>query len=349
MKRFFLLVVILGLLAAGAGAAWWWTDRPAVVEVVTPRSGSAADVVYATGVVEPVRWAKVTSLLRERIVELCACEGREVTRGTVLGRLDASDARATLAELEARARLSKQQMERAAGLLDRRVVSQQAFDQAENDHSRNVALVAAQTARLTDYELRAPMDGMVLRRDGEVGEVAEPGSVLFWVGQPRPLQVIADVNEEDIPLVAPGQAVVVRADAFPDQTFDAVVDRITPKGDPVLKTYRVYLTFPQEPPLMIGMTTDVNIVVRVVEETMLVPLAALDGDRVLVLEDDGRLAERAVTVGIRGVADVEILDGLTREDRVVALWQEGLAPGRRAVASERGASDRGASGGEAAR
>ncbi|SDT91373.1 RND family efflux transporter, MFP subunit [Stappia sp. ES.058] len=330
MKRFAFTLVLIGLVAAGAGAFWWWSSRPVTVAFVSPQTGRAADVVYATGVVEPVRWAKVTSVLRERIVEMCACEGETVTQGTILGRLDASDARATGAELEARVRLSKQNLDRAVGLLERRVISRQAFEQAENDHSRNVALLAAQTARLSDYELKAPMDGQVLRRDGEVGEVAEPGAVLFWVGQPRPLRVVADVNEEDIPLVRTGQTALVRADAFPGRSFDAVVDQITPKGDPVLKTYRVYLTFSDPPPLMIGMTSDVNIIVNVVEAALLVPLAAVDGDRVLVLGDDGRLATRKLEIGIRGTETVQVLGGLEADARVVAVWRDGLAPGQAA-------------------
>lgn len=335
--RTFLFLLIL--LAAGLAGAWWWMDRPVVVATVQPHRGSAADVVYATGVVEPVRWAKVTSVLRERIIELCNCEGETVTRGTVLGRLDASDARATLAELQAREKLSAQELERAAGLVERRVISRQAFDRVENDHSRNVALVAAQAARLADYELRAPMDGKVLRRDGEVGEVAEPGEVLFWVGQAEPLQIVADINEEDIPLIRTGQTALVRADAFPGSVFDARVDRITPKGDPILKTYRVYLTFPAETPLMIGMTSDVNIVVREVENAMLIPLAALDEDRVLVLEDNGRLAERRISVGIRGIEEVQVLEGLGTGDRVVSPWAEGLAAGMAAEPAAPAAGD----------
>lgn len=339
MKRIVILLAIVAVAAVAWGGFVWWRDRPVPVTVVAPHMGRAADVVYATGVVEPVRWAKVTSVLRERIVELCSCEGETVLAGQVIGRLDSTAARATLAELEARARLSEQELDRAAGLLERRVVSQQAFEKAENDHSRNVALVAAQAARLGDYELRAPMDGQVLRRDGEVGEVAEPGAVLFWVGQERPLQIVADVNEEDIPLVRRGQKAVVRADAFPDSSFEAKVERITPKGDPVLKTYRVYLAFPQETPLMIGMTSDVNIVVREVENAMLIPLAALDEDRVLVLEDNGRLAERRISVGIRGIEEVQVLEGLGTGDRVVSPWAEGLAAGMAAEPAAAAAGD----------
>ena len=50
--------------------------------------GTAVEIVYATGAVEPVRWAKVASLIRDRIVDICDCEGKTVAKGDVLARLD---------------------------------------------------------------------------------------------------------------------------------------------------------------------------------------------------------------------------------------------------------------------
>ncbi len=42
---------------------------------VTPERGTAVEIVYATGGVEPVRWAKVASVIRDRIIDICYCEG----------------------------------------------------------------------------------------------------------------------------------------------------------------------------------------------------------------------------------------------------------------------------------
>ena len=50
--------------------------------------GTAVEIVYATGGVEPVRWAKVASVIRDRIVEICDCEGKTVAKDDVLARLD---------------------------------------------------------------------------------------------------------------------------------------------------------------------------------------------------------------------------------------------------------------------
>ncbi|HUG60485.1 MAG TPA: efflux transporter periplasmic adaptor subunit, partial [Methylomirabilota bacterium] len=79
MRRSTIPAVLIVAIAA-AGAVWWW--RYGVATPVTVReatTGTAAEVVYASGNVEPRSWAKVTSLVSERIVEVCDdCEGETV-------------------------------------------------------------------------------------------------------------------------------------------------------------------------------------------------------------------------------------------------------------------------------
>lgn len=320
------LVLVAAILAAGG--AYWSFTRPVPVATVTPRRGDAAEVVYATGTVEPRNWAKVTALVRERILERCDCEGQHVEKGHVLARLDSAQAEAALAELKARQKLATAEHDRLSVLVERNVMSQQALDRARSEMGQASALIAGQTARLENYLLRAPMRGTVLRRDGEVGEIAEPGTVLFWIGEARPLRIVAEVNEEDIPQVRPGQRALIRADAFPGRTLEGTVDGITPKGDPVAKTYRVYLALPDETPLLIGMTVELNIVSRVVRDALLVPAGAVQGNAVFVVEGETG-HRRELSIGIRGTGDVEVLSGLPEQARVVAPFPDKLRDGAR--------------------
>ena len=69
-----------------AGAVGWWFSRGEPVTLTAVARGTAAEVVYATGTVEPVRWAKVVPLQRKRLVEMCQCEGKLVKAGDVLAR-----------------------------------------------------------------------------------------------------------------------------------------------------------------------------------------------------------------------------------------------------------------------
>ncbi|WP_164836873.1 efflux RND transporter periplasmic adaptor subunit [Sinorhizobium meliloti] len=316
-------------IAAAVGAvAFWYATRAVPVSIVTPKRGDAAEIVYASGVVEPRVWAKVTSTVRERIVEQCNCEGERVEKGAVLARLDDTEARAILSELQARLSLAQEEYRRKLALAERNTISEQTVDRARTDVAQLEALIAGQEARLAAYVLRAPSDGRVLRQDGEIGEVAEPGTVLFWVGEPRPLIVEAEVNEEDIPRIEVGQNAYLRSDAFPERALEAVVDSITPKGDPVTKTYRVRLRLPEDTPLRIGMSTDVNVVVRLSRNALVIPAAAVSGTRVAVVEG-GTAKLREIETGIRGTDGVEVLSGLEETARIISPLSPEFADGTR--------------------
>ena len=70
-----------------------------------------------------------------------------------------------------------------------------------------------------------------------------------------------EIDEEDIPLVSPGQQVLIGADAFPDRVFEGRVQEITPKGDPIARSFRVRIALSGDTPLRTGMTADCNILI----------------------------------------------------------------------------------------
>ncbi|MEN9708779.1 MAG: hypothetical protein RIQ68_1187 [Pseudomonadota bacterium] len=323
-------LLLLGLAALVAGVMIWrLAIAPLEVAAVSPQRGTAAEVVYATGTVEPEKWAKVVALSRKRITQLCDCEGKPVKAGDKLGQLDDVEERSTLRELEARRARLESDVERTRGLVARAAATQTALDQLVTQLAEYEARIAAQEDRIADLVLRAPMDGVVLRKDGEVGEIAGIGvsDVLFWVGQPKPLRIVADVNEEDIPRVKTGQKVLIRNEGFKDHPLAGTVGDITPKGDPATKTFRVYLNLPPDTPLKIGMSVEANIVTREKADALLIPAEALAGDKVFVLAD-GRMKGVAVKTGIRGTRAVEILEGLSAQDVVaspaLAVFRDGL-------------------------
>jgi membrane fusion protein (multidrug efflux system) len=153
-------------------------------------------------------------------------------------------------ELEARVGLLQQQVERATDLLGSRRRLARGFRPGRQRAFERRGSRRRPTRSACRYRITAPIGGQILRLDVDVGEVAQPGEVLFTVGQPTTLEIVAEINEEDIPLIAVGQRALLRADAFPDQVLEATLDSITPKGDSVLKTYRVRLSLPDDTPLL---------------------------------------------------------------------------------------------------
>ncbi|HXQ05555.1 MAG TPA: HlyD family efflux transporter periplasmic adaptor subunit, partial [Bradyrhizobium sp.] len=159
---------------------------------------------------EPERWAKVVPLQRRRLIELCRCEGQAVKAGQVLGRQDDAEEVSALHELEINNDQLARDLDRASRDRDKSEAAKTEYEQRSTQFEQSKSRMSAQKARIDSLVLRAPLDGMVLRRDGEVGEIVGPTEVLFWVGPPTPMQVVAEINEEEITRIAAGQKAFLR-------------------------------------------------------------------------------------------------------------------------------------------
>ena len=225
-------------------------------------------------------------------------------------------------------------MRRLRDLAGRNVGTRADLEHAESEEAQVEAAIAGASSRLENCVLRAPTGGIILRQDGEVGEVADPGEVLSRVGQAAPLQVVADVNEEDIPRIAPGQRTLLSADAFPHRQLEAEVACVTPMGDPVTKTYRVRFSLPDDTPLMIGMSVEVNVVVRETGGVLRVPASAVDGTGAVRIVTNGVAQRRQVTLGIRGTTEFEVTEGWEEGEAVIVPAAPDLDDGVRVEVAE---------------
>jgi RND family efflux transporter MFP subunit len=311
----------------------------AVIVVLTLRSltpvqtspivrGPAVEAVYATGIVEPVLWAKVGPKSTGRIAEIMSHEGDTVKRGTVLARLDDREARANTKQLAAREEFLRDEEKRYQELFAKQLISRQVYEKAVSDHEQALESLNAARQALSDLTLVSPLAGKVLRQDGQAGEVVTNTSVLFWVGESDRLWVVADVDEEDIPRIRLKQRVLIKADAFAGRTLEGTVVEITPKGDPVNKTYRVRIGLTAGTPLKIGMTTEVNIIVSEAQDTLLAPASAVVDGHVWRVQN-GRAIRRDIKTGILGDQKIQILSGVEAGDKVILYPPATLKDGQR--------------------
>ena len=331
---------ILGIavLLIAAGGGYYVYTNYLNLQTVTTSTVTVAPVseaIYGTGTVEPQRWAKVVPLQRRRLVELCSCEGQNVKAGQVLGRQDDAEERSALRELEVTNQQAQRDLDRAEKDRGKSDAAQTEYEQRWTQFEESKTRIAAQKVRIDSLVLRAPLDGMVLRRDGEVGEIAGPTDVLFWVGPPAPMHVVAEVNEEEINRIAVGQKAFLRSEAFSGQTLRATVSQITPKGDPTRKTFRVYLLLPPDTPLRIGMSVEANIIFREKPSALVVPAEAVAGNAVQMVSDN-KIERVPVTAGIRGSRTVEIIGNVSRGMAVLSPARVDLADGTRVRIDNKG-------------
>ena len=259
------LVVALGIVfVAARGRLSATTVETAVVERIVP--GAAGTVLTATGYVVAQRQAAVASKGTGRLEQLNVEEGDRVTRGQVIGRLEANDVEASLAaasaaEAQAAADLERARavareaslgFDRAKHLLEAKLVSQADFDAAEAKAKTAEAGVLASQASLASAKanvayamvqventyIRAPFDGTVLTKNADVGEVVAPfassastkGAVVTLADMTS-LEVEADVSESNIAHIEPGQRCLVTLDALPASPYLGRVKKIVPTAD----------------------------------------------------------------------------------------------------------------------
>lgn len=324
-KRFVfvaLAIVVVSLLVWGGR----WRLIPEVV-VAQPSRGPAVEAIYATGVVEPVLQAKIGPLAAARILRIHKRDGDMVSVGDVLAQLDGREAEGNLEQQAARRDYLRDELKRQQTLVDKGFVSPSAMSKLVFDLKQADASLAATRRPLSETALRSPMSGIVLRQDGEAGEMAASGQTLFWIGNPRPLRVTADVDEEDILRVKTGQRALLKSDGLRGQALSAQVADITEKGDSLNKNYRVRLSLPDDTPLKTGMTVEVNIIVAERADALLVPNASVRGEQVWTLSENKAVLKPA-KIGVRGQDKTEILGGLMPNDVVIISPPPSLKDGQ---------------------
>lgn len=314
--------------------AIFWCFRPVPVILAQARTGLAVDVVYASGVVEFTRQARIAPVVTAPIVAVTADEGAMVARGAALVQLEDGPQKATADQLEAQAALTRAVAARAKRLLDAGFGAPAAHDDAQAQRRAAEAAAASARARLNDYVLKAPFAGRILRRDAEPGDLASAGSVLFIIADPARLRVTVDVDERDVARLAVGQPALIRADGFAGQTFQGTIAQITPAGDATGRVFRIRVALPSTTPLRPGMTIEANLVTGRRDAAVLVPSSAVQDGSVWRI-DDGRAHRASVRIGASGGERTEIVSGLPAGSWVAVSPARALREGRRVRGSSR--------------
>src|SRR3546814_15999137 len=111
-------------------------------------------------------------------------------------------------------------------------VTRAARDQTVADAAAARAAERAALARLEQHVIRAGIDGLVVKRDVEPGDLAAPSRVLMLLGDPAEMRVTAIVDERAVPRIAVGQSALLSSDAWPGRGIRGPVRALAPARPP---------------------------------------------------------------------------------------------------------------------
>jgi len=307
------VAVIVLVLAAIAGA-WWWrssADKEApAYRLAKVEKGPITATVAASGTLNPVTSVQVGTQVSGQVKELFADFNSTVKQGQLIARIDpetfqirvtqaqadleasrAANGRAQVAMLNA-----KRDLDRSRELVEKNFASpadldakQALFDLALADvkssqavlRQREAALASARVD-LTRTEIRAPVNGVVIKRSVELGQTVAASlqaPELFVIAKDlADMQVETSIDEADVGRMRAGQRASFTVDAFSGRTFNGEVKQIRKSAQTVqnVVTYTVLVSANNEGgQLLPGMTANVRIVTDTRDSALKVPNAAL--------------------------------------------------------------------------
>ncbi len=209
---------------------------------------------------------------------------------------------------------------------------------AEGAVSEAGASAKAAIARARYTVIKAVMDGTLIGRNVEVGDVVQAGKVLMTLSPIGITQLIVEIDEKNLRLLALGQNALVAADAYPQQRFAAQLAYINPGVN--AQTGAVSVKFDvAKPPAMLkqDMTVSVDTEVARRPNALLVPAIVVhDVDSTapwVLMEKNGRLERRPLHLGLRSGGFAEVIDGLNEGDLLLPAT-ETLTAGTRVRAAK---------------
>ena len=243
---------------------------------------------------------------------------------------------AALDDARKAAELADAQLRSAHKQLETTAASGSDYAMAATAVSQAKAAAEVAHARSGYASIRSPVEGVLIARNVEMGDVVQPGKVLMTLSPRGKTQIVIAVDEKNLHLIALGQKALVSADAYPQQKFDAELVYINPGVNAQTGSVDVKLDVPQAPDVLRqDMTVSVDIEVARRPKALLVSSATVhDAESaapwVLRLEE-GRATKVAVRLGLRSGGLAEVLEGLQESDLVLP----GIAvqPGQRVRAA----------------
>jgi len=307
-------LALLAVVIAATGLAAWrhfaQSGEEPRFRTVTVERGPITAAVSATGTLNPVTSVQVGTQVSGQIKELFVDFNSPVKRGQLIARIDpetfeyrvrqaqadAEAARSALGRVQVNLLNAKRELARSRELVERNFVSpaeldtrQAAFDLAQADLKNAQAVVAQREASLASTrvdlsrtEIRAPVDGVVIKRSVDVGQTVAASlqaPELFVIARDlRDMQVEASIDEADIGRVRVGQRASFTVDAFPGRSFNGEVRQVrkSPQTVQNVVTYTALIGAANDGgQLMPGMTANVRIVTDMRESVLKVANAAL--------------------------------------------------------------------------
>jgi membrane fusion protein (multidrug efflux system) len=312
---------------------------PAVITATTVARQQWAQRIEAVGDLKAIQDVAVASEVSGKVIEINFTSGAAVQAGEVLVRLDASEDRAQLDSLAAELKLAQLENQRVRKLRGSAAFSQSLLDRTQSQVASLLAQTERQRVLLGRKVVRAPFDGVLGIRRVSVGTIVAPGDSIVRLQSLSPIYVDFTVPERHRGTLQTGQALEIAVAAWPGQTFDGELIVVSPEVDTRTRTLQLRGQLENaDQRLQPGMFATVHLILSGAEPVLTLPREAISfyayGESVFTIAESAEkltVARQMIKVGRTRNEQVEILSGLSADQRVVHTGHMKLRDGQHVV------------------
>ena len=300
------------------------------VEVAAVAKRPIAASFTGTANLEAPGEAQVVAKTSGVLLQLLAEEGDQVKAGQVLARIDPERPRLEMERARATVRKLENNYRRSQELLESKLVSAEASDQIRYDLEAARAAYQLAQLELSYTNIVAPIDGVIAARAVKPGNLIQLNSSLFRIVDTSRLEAVLNGPERDLATMKEGLTVRMTADAMPGETFEGVIDRVSPVVDAGSGTFRVVTAFPGGEGLRPGMFGRIEVVYDQRNDALTVPRSALlqdAGETAVFAVRDSKAVRVPIEIGHLSGELAEVRKGLDEGDQVVTAGKVALRDG----------------------
>ncbi|NCO79254.1 MAG: efflux RND transporter periplasmic adaptor subunit [Cyanobacteria bacterium] len=219
-------------------------------------------------------------------------------------------------------------------------VKQAAVETAKGRIKSQKAIIEEEKKRLTYTQIKAPSNGYVLEKLTEEGNLIQPGGEIIKIGDFSQIKIAVAVSELELENLKLGATVEVNLDAFPQQKFTGIINRISPAADSNSRQIPVEILLGnQDQKISSGLLARVKFN-KENNPPILIPETALKigkknddklSNMVFILDDknsDLKVITKQVTLGKNKNGKIEVLSGLNSQDRLIVKSSGNLKNGQ---------------------
>lgn len=317
---------------SGSGHADGAAKAPAVVDVVTAAAAlqPLGTDIEAVGTARANEAADITTKVSSTVSAIRFREGEQVRRGAVLVELESYAQQAAVREAEAALTQTEAQLVRGRTLQTQQLLSASQLELMEASVHGDRARLDAARARLADTVIRAGFEGRVGFRGVSVGSLVEPGDVITTLDDISLIKLEFTVPEGSLFLLRQGLELSASTPGLPGRSFTGKVSALDPRVDENTRSIRIRAEIPnRDGALRPGMFMTVNLHTPA-SPAILIPEEAIipeQGNSFVLVVVDGVVERRKVKIGRRRPGEVEIVSGLSPDERVVTRGVQNVRAG----------------------